>query len=401
MEQLKTLRDQYAEYARKANNMLDNKGGTVWTEDEQKQFDDLTNSIQRVKNQIKSIEDFRNQQADNFFNDMGNQSKKDEGKIDIRNAVALYFRHGNKVNAEQAAMIRNAMSTTTESEGGYTVPDEIASMVIDSMKAYGGMREAADVITTTTGRDFSWPTSDGTSEEGEIVAENTSASTGNITFGTVALPVYKYSSKSIALPLELVTDSAIDIVAFVVERLGTRLGRITNKHFTVGTGSGQPSGLINRASAGITGSAGTAQTVSFDDLTRLKHSVNRAYRNNAKYMMNDLTAMAVSLLKDTNGRPIWTPSVTMDAPDMLNGKPVVINDDMPVMAAGAKSIAFGDLEKYVIRDVANSMTMSRFDDSFFGLKNQVGFCGWMRTGGVLTNTSAVKLYVNGTAGSGS
>jgi HK97 family phage major capsid protein len=43
------------------------------------------------------------------------------------------------------------------------------------------------------------------------------------------------------VPIELLQDSNADIEAFVDQsRLVTRLGRITNTHFTTGTGSGQP-----------------------------------------------------------------------------------------------------------------------------------------------------------------
>jgi predicted phage gp36 major capsid-like protein len=38
--------------------------------------------------------------------------------------------------------------------------------------------------------------------------------------------------------------------------------------------------------------------------------------------------------------------------------------------------------------------MKRFDDSAFALKNQVGFCGWTRSGANLLDTAAVKVYVN-------
>ena len=74
--------------------------------------------------------------------------------------------------------------------------------------------------------------------------------------------------------------------------------------------------------------------------------------------------------------------------------PAIINDDVAVMAANAKSIAFGDLSKYTIRDVQGTTRIQRFDDSAFALANQVGFCGWTRSGGNLLDTAAVKVYVN-------
>ena len=71
-----------------------------------------------------------------------------------------------------------------------------------------------------------------------------------------------------------------------------------------------------------------------------------------------------------------------------------MNDDVASMAANAKSVAFGDFSQFVIRDVANSTSIRRFDDSAFALNGQVGFCGWLRTGSNLLNTAAVKVFVN-------
>ncbi|WP_395055193.1 phage major capsid protein [Polaromonas sp.] len=398
MTNIQALREKIANLATQAKNLLANKGDQTWTPEEQAQFDGFTNEIEAAKRQIANIEKMREIDADKFFENAGKEGKGgkqgDDLSLNALEAVALFMRFGNNVTAEQAIQIRNAMSTTTTTEGGYTVPAEIAAMVIDAMKATGGMREIAQVISTAGGNSLNYPTSDGTAEVGEIVAENAAASAGEITFGTAAVNPYKYSSKKIALPWELISDSAIDVVQFVTARLAMRLARITNAHYTTGTGTGQPFGVMARTSAGKTGTTGQTLTVIYDDLFDLKHSVNRAYRRNAKWMMNDLSVAIVSKLKETTGRPIWEPSLTAGAPDMLLGYPVQTNDDVAVMAANAKSIAFGDFSQYIVRDVADSVIMRRFDDSAFALNGQVGFCGWMRTGGNLVDTAAVKHYAN-------
>lgn len=396
MNNIQAMREKISNLANLANKLLADKGDQTWTKEEQATFDGYTNEIEALKNQVKAAEKMRALEADDFFNAAGNTPAKKDGDmtIDALTAVALYMRFGNNVSPEQAIAVRNAMSTTTGSEGGYTVPSEIATMVINKLKAYGGMREVAEIITTDSGNPLSFPTNDGTGEVGEIVGENVAAGSGETTFGTLPLNVFKYSSKKIALPIELVQDSAIDVIAFVVARLAERIARIQNTHFTVGAGTTTPDGVIAKASTGKTGTTGQTLTVLYDDLVDLKHSVNRAYRTKAKFMMNDLSVAVVSKLKDTTGRPIWVPAVTEGAPDMLLGAPVVTNDDVAVMAANAKSIAYGDLSQYKIRDVANSTSIRRFDDSAFALLGQVGFCGWQRSGGNLIDTAAVKLYVN-------
>lgn len=401
MSNITALREKIADLAKTANHMLAEKGSQTWTKEEQASFDNIADQIEATQGQIKSIERMRNLDAEKFFENASQEaSKRPQGDtIDAMTAVALYLRHGNNVSAEQAIAIRNAMSTTTPAEGGYTVPSEIAAMVVDSLKAFGGMREVAQVITTAGGNALNWPTSDGTSEVGEIVAENAAATGADITFGTVAVNPYKYSSKKIALPVELIQDSAIDVVQFVVNRLAQRLGRITNQHYTTGTGSSQPFGVMARAATGKTGTTGQTLTVTYDDLIDLIHSVNSAYRSRgARFMLRDTTVAAIRKLKDTSGRPIWNPgdneSISGGTPSTICGYAYTVNDDVAAMAANAKSIAFGDFSQFVIRDVAGSTSLRRFDDSAFALNGQVGFCGWMRTGSNLLDTAAVKVYVN-------
>lgn len=399
MSNITALREKIAHFSKLANQLVAEKGSQTWTPEEQATFDGYVNEIHAAKALIKNIEAMRELDADKFFADVGNQAaKKDPEALNAFEAMALYLRFGNNVSPEQAVQIRNAMSTTTTTEGGYTVPAEVATMVIDKMKAYGGMRDIATVITTESGVAMNWPTSDGTADVGAIVGQNTAVSAADITFGTIGLNPFYYTSNKIALPLELIQDSAVDVVAYVVNRLSTRIARIQNTHFTVGAGTTLPDGVMVKAGIGKTGTTGQTLTVTYADLVDLKHSVNRAYRSNARYMMNDLSVAVVSKLVDTTGRPIWTPgdaeSIANGRPDTLCGYPVAINDDVAVMAANALSIAFGDFGAYNIRDVAGTTVLRRFDDSAFALSNQVGFCAWTRSGGNLLDTAAVKTYKN-------
>ena len=400
MDNITALREKTAQLAATAKNQLLEKGSQTWSAEDQATFDGIANEIERTQAQIKSIERMRELDADAFFeNAAAKPGKAKEEGIDALAAVALYMRHGNNVTADQAIAIRNAMSTTTAAEGGFTVPAEIATMVVDAMKAFGGMREVSEVMTTAGGNALNYPTSDGTSEVGEIVAENAAASSGDVTFGTVAVNPYKYSSKKIALPWELVQDSAIDVVAFVTQRLATRLARITNTHYTVGTGSSQPFGVVPRATVGKTGITGQTLTVIYDDLVDLIHSVNSAYRaRGARFMLRDTSVAVLRKLKDTSGRPIWNPGdaegIAGGTPSTICGYAYTVNDDMAAMAANARSILFGDFGQFVIRDIAGSTSLRRFDDSAFALNGQVGFCGWMRTGSNLLDTASVKAYVN-------
>lgn len=304
--------------------------------------------------------------------------------------------------ARQTPDIRNAMSTTTTTEGGFTVATEYQRSLEIAMRAYGGMRQVSHAIRTATGATMNFPTTDPTSEEGEIVGQNTPVSGLDTSFNNLQLSVFKYSSKKIALPFELVQDSFIDIEAYIQTLLAMRLGRVQNRHFTVGDGVTQPNGIVTAVGTGKIGATGQTLNVIYDDLVDLEHSVDPAYRSmpGVGYMMHDTSVRAVRKIKDAQNRPIFVPGYEADAminggaPDRLMGRPIVVNQHMPVMAANAKSILFGQFSKYVIRDVMD-LTIFRMTDSAFTLNGQIGFVGFLRTGGNLIDAGgAVKAYVN-------
>jgi len=326
----------------------------------------------------------------------------DGGNVSAGRAVyQKWLRGGDAVmDAADMAVIKNVMSTTTNSEGGFTVATEVAASILDALKAFGGMRSVAEVIQTASGNPINFPTSDGTSEEGELIGENGTATDLDPTFDIRTLGARKYSSKTVAVPFELLQDSVIDVEAFVRNRLVTRLGRITNKHFTTGTGTGQPRGIVTAATSGKVGATGQTLTVTYDDLVDLQHSVDPAYRDQgqARFMMNDASLRNIRKIKDTTGRPIFVPGYEVadrgGSPDMLLGSPVTVNQDVAVMAANARSILFGDFSFYKIRDVMD-VTLFRFTDSAYARKGQVGFLAWMRADGNFVDVGgAVKFYQN-------
>lgn len=393
---IQNLRERLGALKKDARNLLENKGSATWTKEEQTKFDELMDEAERVENQIEAAQRLMDDDAEDSFRDVKN---KDKGKkVDPATAAfENYLRKmSNRLTPQELEAIRNTMSTTTGSEGGYTVQPIVASTLIEALKDYGAMRRLAGRIVTTNGSDLSYPSTDGTSEEGEIVAQNASASDADVSFGTVPLNTYKFSSKVVTVPIELLQDSNIDVVALVNSRLRERIGRIQNRLFTVGTGSSQPFGLTVAASVGKIGGTGQTLTVTYDDLVDVQDSIDPAYQvDGLKWQFAQAVRRVVRKIKDTAGRPIWTPSydegMSASRPDYLLGNPVEINNHMPVPAANAKSISFGDHSKYIVRD-AMEVTIFRFEDSAYLKKGQVGFLAWSRAGGNLLDTNGTKTY---------
>lgn len=296
--------------------------------------------------------------------------------------------------APRSAEEARALSVVTGSAGQFTVPDEAMRAMEVSLLAFGGMRENATVIRTSTGAPLPWPTSNDTSQKGAIVAENIAVSEQDIVFGQQSLDAYKYSSKMVRVPVELMQDSSINIAEFVGSRLGERLARILNEHFTTGTGTGQPNGIVTASSVGRTGTTGQTTSIIYDDLVELEHSVDPSYRPGAKFMMADSSLKVIKKLKDSQSRPLWVPGLAVREPDTILGYPYVINQDVAVMAANAKSVLFGQLSKYLIREV-QEVTLLRLNERYAEL-HQVAFLAFLRADGDLIDagTDPVKHYAN-------
>lgn len=397
---IQALRERRTGLAIEARKLLDETKDVKWGPEHDLKYNNLTGEITDLDKSIERHQKVFDLEAEKRFENRDPQKLGKRDTEDLLSDIGIFdtwMRRGDKgLSAEQATKLFNTMSTTTPAEGGYTVPSAVATSVIDSLKAYGGMRDVAEMLTTAQGNPLSYPSSDGTSEVGELLAENAQASTLDVSFGTVGLNVFRYSSKIITVPIELLQDSTVDIEAFVRGRIINRIGRITNQHYTTGSGTGQPRGVVTAAGAGKVGQTGQTLTVIYDDLVDLLESVDAAYQSTkCKFMFAQSMRKVVRKLKDTAGRPIWTPGyeagITAGAPDLLLGQSVVINNDMPAPGVSAKSIIYGDLSQYKIRDALN-LSLMRFDDSAFASKGQVGFLAFVRSGGNLADASAVKYY---------
>ena len=285
---------------------------------------------------------------------------------------------------EQRALLVG--STSPDSGGRFTVPDETMRALEEAMLAFGGMRNVSTVIRTATGADLPFPTVNDTSNKGAILTEGSQATLQDPTFASLILQSYKYSSKEIKTSIEFLQDTSINAAEVIGRLLGQRIGRITNDHFTTGTGSSQPNGVITAAtSSSVT--AASATTISYDNLIDLEHSVDPAYRENGRFMFSDASLKVLKKIKipqysgDTAGQPLWRPGLSAGVPDTIDNYPYTINQSMPAPTTGLKAVAFGDFSKYLIRDVLD-VTLVRLDELYaeFG---EVAFLAFSRHDGDL------------------
>lgn len=379
------------------------KGETLSAEDNVKfdammaEADTMLAQIQRIERaddlHRETLEDLRNRGANN-----GTSTEQEKERADLEaSTFRTWMRHGpSALNEAQRAVFnqrfQNALGTSPDTAGGFTVPQGFYATLIDAQLAYGGMIAEAYVFDTATGNTLPIPTDNDTSNKGAILGENTQVSQQDVAFGAITLNAWTYSSKLVLVSNQLLQDTVFNLDAFLAGKLGTRLARIENDHFTTGTGASQPSGVVTAATLGATGATGETTTLIYDDLVELEHSVDPAYRMGAKFMMHDTTLKIIKKLKDGIGRPLWMPGLIVKEPDTINGYSYSINQSMAVPAANAKSIVFGDLKNYFIRRVSGVQTL-RLTERYADF-NQVGFLAFQRMDGALIDagTHPVKYF---------
>ena len=312
----------------------------------------------------------------------------------LRRGMADLSPEDKAVMSGKASQILNAAGIGTGAAGGFTVSPEFRDKLIETQKWYGPMLQEAEVIHTETGAQLPWPTSDDTANVGAILAENTQVTEQDGTFGTANIDAYMYTSKMVRVSYQLMQDSAFDLGAWLPRKLGTRLGRILNQHFTTGTGTNQPDGIVTSATVGATSTGSFAATggVSFDNLIDLIEALDPAYGGGEglKFMGHQSVRKAIRKLKDGQGRYLWEPSVKEGVPNQVQGYPFILNNDMPTLAASSKSLLFGNIrDAYLIRIVRDMQTM-RLQERYADFL-QVGFLAFERADGTLQDANAVRV----------
>ena len=373
------------------------------THEEERKWEEMHRDIDKMKRKIDELEiqerGGHHYERDNGCGGYRSEARAAENRIFRKWMVGgmecLDAEEKRFMHARQAPAEGRAQSVGTTTAGGFSVPKDFRRELETALKSFGGIRASrATILNTTGGGQLELPTSNDTSNKGALLAENTADAEQDITFGQLLLDAYKYTSRIIRVSVELMQDSAFNMDAFIAGRFAERLARITNEHFTTGDGTGKPNGVVTAATLGKTGAGGQVTSVTYNDLVDLKHSVDQAYRQNAEWMMNDLTVAAATKLVDGDSRPLWAAGLVAGAPDTILGHTYVVNNDMAVMAANAKSILFGDFSKYIIRDVLD-VTMARLVERYAEF-HQVGFIANGRWDGDLLDagTNPIKYYQN-------
>ena len=316
-------------------------------------------------------------------------------------AFNAYLRNGDDDGLRGLELEGKSLSTAVNSDGGYLVDPQTSATVQSVLNATASIRAIASVVQVeATSYDVLVDHTDvgaGWATEAGPQTETSTPQIDRITIGLHELSALPKASQ------RLLDDSAFDIEGWLAGRIGNKFARAEAAAFVNGDGVDKPKGFLTHAAVDndiwTWGNLGYVPTEVDGDLTpdaiiELVYALGAQYRANGAFVMNSKTAGRVRKLTDADGRFLWSDGLAAGEPAMLMGYPVLVAEDMPDVASGSFSIAFGDFRAGYT--VAERPDLRILRDPF-SAKPHVLFYATKRVGGDVSDFAAIKLLKFGVA----
>ena len=270
------------------------------------------------------------------------------------------------------------MMENSDKAGSFITPVEFREKLTETLCKDNLFRKYATTINVLTDEATLWAVlSEGKTE---WIDENEPIPDSDENFLSFKVKSHKLASVS-KVKNSFVSDINFDLEKYLLNDFSRRFGKAEENAFINGDGVKSPIGILS-ADTFVTTKSNS--TVAYDEVIKLYFSLESEYRKNAVFIMHDDTAMYLRTLKDNNGNYLWN-----NANDTIFSRPVLTSPYMPVMSAGAKSIAFGDLSYYWI--VERKPLSIRCLNELYIDKGQIGFSAYERLDGKLIKPEAVKV----------
>ena len=282
-------------------------------------------------------------------------------------------------------LVHNVLSEGVQADGGYLVPEEFERQIVMGLDEANVVRGLAKVITTSAERKI--PVA-ATHSAAQWTAENGAYTESDPTFDQKTIDAFKLTDL-VKVSIELLQDSMFDLESYIAAEFARAFGIAEEQAFCVGNGTGQPTGIFTAKGGNVGVTAASATAISADELISLVYALKSPYRRNAKFLMNDATVSMLRKLKDNNGAYLWQPSVHAGEPDRLLGYELYTSPYVPVAAAGALTVAFGDFKNYWIAD-RSGRTVQRLNE-LYSTNGQVGFVATERVDGKVILPEGIQL----------
>lgn len=281
---------------------------------------------------------------------------------------------------EKRSRLRNAFSSNVPSEGGFLIPETLRSEILRVSLETALVRPRARVIPMETLR-VPFPaidsTSNSTSVYGGIQAywteEGASLNTTSASFSNVVLDAKKLTTYC-EVPNELIADSVGSFEALMDEIFPEALSFYEDYAFLMGSGVGEPLGVLNTGNGAIvTTAAETGQpsgSIVWENIVKMYARMLPASLSRAVWVASidtfpELATMSLSV--GTGGSAIWINNGVEGPPMTILGRPVMFTEKTSVLG-GQGDISFVDFGMYLLGD---RQAMSSTSSAHYKFANDV------------------------------
>lgn len=324
-------------------------------------------------------------------------SAEDKAKAEYKAAFNAFARKGD---------FQAALSVGSDPDGGYSVPIEVDSTILDLARNEVTMRRLANVVTLGTPNYTKLVNKHGATS-GWVGETDTRTETGTPSLAALT-PFWGEIYANPGATQQMLDDSSFNVEAWLANELTMDFAAAENTAFINGTGILKPKGFLaytmaltadaTRAFGSIQyiktteAAAFKAASATFnpaDNLIDMQTALKAVFANNATWLMASGTLGIIRKFKDAvNGAYIYQPSIALGTPATLLGKPLEIDEEMPAIGANLFPVAYGDFKRgYTIADRIGTRVLR---DPFTN-KPYVMFYTTKRVGGFVADSNAIKV----------
>ncbi len=382
--ELKKLMEQRADLQTELDGILNKAKAEerAMTDEEVKQFDATEAKMKSIDATIQ-----REERARELDLKPGKQ-KKDKEEVEERavkeeKAFANYIR--GVVSEERAGEVN-----LTKADNGAVIPTSIADKIITAVKNICPILKLSTLynvkgtlVIPVWGKGGSGSDQDMTCAYGTEFTDLT-ANSGKFT--SVELKGFLAGALTL-VGKSLLNNSNFDLVNFVIGEMAKKIAEFLEKELLIGT----TDKMTGVSSGTTTLTAASATAVTADELITLQMKVPQVYQSNAVWIMSPATFTAIRLLKDGENRYLLNPDVTSEFGWRLLGKPVYVSDNMPDIAAGKKTIIYGDMSGLTVK-ISEQVEIQVLTEKY-ATSHAVGVVGWLEVDSKITDNQKFAVFI--------
>lgn len=271
------------------------------------------------------------------------------------------------------------------SDAGAMYMNDFATRVAMYQRTTSPLLTVASVISADNGRPLVLPVlsadpSSYTPGEGTAITENSG------TLGQATATPISYKSLSY-ISAEAEEDEMVGLMQLISRAQGRELG--------IKAGTAMTASLLtaatNGGTAGGLGGGSTATFLGYEDALDLKYGRPTGIRQVGAWLMANGAIKKARKWTDKNGHYLWQPAIAAGQPDLFDGQPVYEDPGLATPASATKSIVYGDLAAWVVKQRGLRVAVSteyRFNT------DQIAIRTVYRAGGALPDATAVAYIVS-------